>query len=70
MNHKHGQMSCECKLDCRKCNSDQKWNNDKRCCECKNQREHYVREKILNPFTCKCGNGKYLRSIINDSVVK
>ena len=27
---------CKCKLDGRKCNSNQKWNNDKYRCECKN----------------------------------
>ena len=26
---------CECKFDGRKCNSNQKWNNDKWQCECK-----------------------------------
>ena len=33
---------CECKstFDGRKCNSNQKWNNDKGRCECKNLREY------------------------------
>ena len=36
MNKMH-QISCECKceFDGRKCNSKQKWNNDKRQFECK-----------------------------------
>ena len=25
---------CKCKFDCRKCNSNQKWNNDNRRSEC------------------------------------
>ena len=27
---------CKYKFDCRKCNSNQKWDNDKCRCECKN----------------------------------
>ena len=63
-------ISCECKykFDGRKCNSNQKWNKDKRQCECKN---HHICEKdyIWNPATCSCKNGKYLARIINDSVI-
>ena len=48
-------ISCECKFkfDGRKCNSNQKWNNDKRRCECKNPEKHCVCEKdyICNPAT-------------------
>ena len=32
---------CECKFDSIKCNSNQKWNNDKCQCECKNSKEHH-----------------------------
>ena len=37
-------------------------------CESKN---HHLREKdyIWNPSTCSCENGKYLASIIGDSVI-
>ena len=54
-----------------KCNSYQKWNNNKRPCECKNLRKHHVCKKdyIWNPRTCTCGNGKCLESIIDDSVI-
>ena len=54
-----------------KCNSNQNWNNDDRRCECKNPKEHHVCEKdyIWNPATCSCENGKYLKSIIDDSVI-
>ena len=33
---KHTSWECKCKFDGRKCNSNQKWNNDKCRCECKN----------------------------------
>ena len=32
----HISWECKCKFDGRKCNSEQKWNNDKCQCECKN----------------------------------
>ena len=59
---------CKCAFDGRKCNSDQKWNNDKCRCECK---KHHICEKeyIWNPAPCSCENGKYLASIINDSEI-
>ena len=64
-------ISCEhkCKFDGRKCNENQKWNIDKCWCECK---KHNISEKnyIWNPSTCSCKNGKYLASIIDDSVVR
>ena len=58
---------CKCKFDKRKCKSNQKWNNDKCRCECE---KHHICEKyyIWNPATCSCENGKYLASIIDDSV--
>ena len=51
-----------------KCNSNQKWNNDKCRCECK---KHYICEKhyIWNLATCSCKNGKYLASITGDSMI-
>ena len=33
---KHISCKCECKFDSIKCNSNQKWNNDKCWCKCKN----------------------------------
>ena len=58
---------CKCKFDGRKCNLDQKWNNNKRWCKYK---KHDICEKdyIWNPATCGCKNGKCLGSIIDDSV--
>ena len=66
---KYISCKCKCKFDGRKCNSNQWWNNDKCRCESK---KHHIREKnyIWNPNTCICGNGKYLASIIDDSVIK
>ena len=48
-------------------NSNQLWKNDKCEYECKK----YICEKdyICNPATCSCENGKYLASIIDDSVI-
>ena len=62
-------ISCECKykFDGRKCNSNPKWNNDKCWYECK---KYHICKKdyIWNPSTCSSENGKYLASIIDDSV--
>ena len=33
-------MQSDCKFDIRKCNSDQRWNNDKCRYECENPKEH------------------------------
>ena len=38
-------ISCECKLDGKKCNSNQKKNNDKCQCKCKNSEKHRVCKK-------------------------
>ena len=65
---KHISCQSKCKLDGRKCNSNQKCNNDKCGCKCKIM---WIQEKdyILNHVTCSCTNGKYLASIIDDSVI-
>ena len=62
---------CRCKFDGRKCNSNQKWNNDKCWCKCKNKKKHCVCKKdyILNPATCSYKNDKYLASITEDLVI-
>ena len=64
---KHISCECKCKFDGKKCNSYQKWNNDKCWCKCKNPAKHHICEKdcILNPATCICKNSKYLASIID-----
>ena len=45
-------ISCEfkCKFDGRKCNSNQKWNNDKCQRECKNPKEHNVKKLCLESY--------------------
>ena len=60
--------SCECKLDGRKCNSDQWWNNDKYRFECK-KRPVCEKDYTWTPATCSCKYDKYLASIIDDSVI-
>ena len=59
---------CKCKFDGRKCNSNQKWNTIKCRWECK---KHHICEKeyIWNPATYSSKNGKYLATIIDDSVI-
>ena len=58
---------CKCKFDERKCNSNQKWNNDKCWCKCK---KHICeKEYIWNLATFSYKNGKYLASIMDDSVI-
>ena len=39
---KHISRKCKCKFDGKKCNSTQKWNDNKGCCECENLKEHHV----------------------------
>ena len=39
---KHISGECKCEIDGRKCNLNQKWNNDKCRCKCK---KHYTCEK-------------------------
>ena len=62
-------ISCECKykFDGRKGNSNQWWNKDQCWCECK---KHHICAKVWNLATCCCKNGKYLASIIDDSIIK
>ena len=72
---KHISSKCEYKFNGKKCSSNQKWNNNKWQCECKNPKGHRVCKKknndnnIWNPATCSCKNGKYTRNIIHDSVI-
>ena len=60
----------KCKFDRKKCNSNQKWNNDKCLCKCKIEK-HCVHRKdyIWNPATYSCENSKYVGSTIDDSVI-
>ena len=38
----HTLCKCECKCDCRLYNLNQKWNNNKSHCECKNPKDYFV----------------------------
>ena len=64
---KHILCECKCRFDGRNYNSHQWWNNNKCRCQCKK----HICEKdyIWNPSTCICENGKYLASIMDDSVI-
>ena len=65
---KHISCKCKSKFTGRKCNSNQKRNNDKVWCECK--KDHSCeRDYIWNSAACTCKNGKYLASFIDDSVI-
>ena len=57
---RHISCKCKCKFDGIKCISNQKWNNDKCWCDCKNPKEHNVSKKdyTRNPGTYSCENGK------------
>ena len=65
---KHISCECKCKFDGTKCKSYQWWNNNKCPCQCK---KHKVCEKdcVWNPATCNYENGKYLASIMDDSMI-
>ena len=58
----------KCKFDGRKCNSNEKSNNNKCWGECK---KYNICEKdyIWTPATCSCKNGKYLANIMDDLVI-
>ena len=65
---KHVPCECKCKFNGRKCNSTQKWNNDKYRYQCK--KDHICeKDYIWNPPTCSYESGKYLASIIDNSVI-
>ena len=59
---------CRCTFGCSKYNSNQKWINDKCWSKCKKYQmcnENYN----WNATTCICEDGKYLGSIIDNSVI-
>ena len=56
---KHISCQCKCKLPCRRCNLNQKWNNNKCRFECENPKEHQCKKSSFwNSTTCSCENGK------------
>ena len=65
---KHISCKCRCKFDERICNSDQ-WGNNHKCqCEC-NKRHVCEKDYVRNPATSNCENGKYVASILDDTVI-
>ena len=66
---KHISCECRCPFDGRKCNSRQKWNNDKCQCECKKPVRHRSCEEDYGWYqstcACKCDKdceiGEYLK---------
>ena len=68
MNLKHVLCNFECKLSSTTCNSNQNCNNETCQCACKNYRT-CKKDYIWNPSTCICEDGKYLKSIVDDSIV-
>ena len=59
---------CKFRFDGRKCNSNQWRNNDKCRHECR-KRHVCGKDYIWNPATGSCENGKYLASIMDNSVI-
>ena len=50
------------------CNSDPWWKNDK--CWCKRKKCHAcAKDYVWNHSTCNCEDGKYLASILDNSVI-
>ena len=64
---KHISCKCKCKLDGTKCNSNQRWNNDK--CWCEYKKHICEKEYAWNPSKCICESEKYLASIMDDSKI-
>ena len=44
---RHIWSKCKCKTDGKKCNSNQKWNNNKCLCKCKNLKDYHMYKKII-----------------------
>ena len=67
---KHIWCKYHCNFHGRNCSLNQKWNNDKYWYKCKNPKEHRVSQKVFiqNPATWCCENGKYVGSIIDNSI--
>ena len=65
---KHISFDFKCKFNKTTYNFDSKWNNGNGQCECKN----YLacnKDYGWNPSTCFCGNGWYLKSIVDEWVI-
>ena len=64
-------ISCDskCKLNSTTWSSNQKWNNKKCQCECKNSRKCKT-DYSWNPSKCTCENKKFLKNIADTSVIE
>ena len=64
-------ISCDCKYKFNRatCNSNQKWNHDKCQLECKNY-QICKNDYNWNPSKCICENGKYLKTIADNSKIE
>ena len=49
---KHILCKYECKFDSRKCNLNQKWNNDKYWCKSKNRKKQCVQKRLYLESCC------------------
>ena len=65
---KHISCDCKCKFNSTTCNSNQKWNNDKCRCPCKKYCP-CKKDYRSNPSACICEYSKYLKSVVDDSVI-
>ena len=67
---KHISCKCNHKFMSKKCNLNQIWNNDKCRNVCQTSRKNMCgKGYIWNPATCSYENGRYARSITDDSVI-
>ena len=65
---KHISCDCKCKFNSATRNTNQKWNNGTCQCSCKN----YCmckKDYSCNPSTCISENSKYLKCIVDESVI-
>ena len=65
---KHISCDCKCKFNSLSCSSNQKWNNE----TCQSDHTNYgtcKKDYSWNPSICICENGKYSKSIIDDSKI-
>ena len=65
---KHISPEYKCKFDGTKCKLKQCQKNDKCRCQCKKHYK-YQNDYVWNPALCNSENGKYLASIVGDTVI-
>ena len=65
---KHISCNCKCEINSTICNSNQKWNNVTCQCECKKYCT-CKKDYSWNCSTCICENSRFLKSIVDTSVI-